>query len=80
MREWAGGGGAHEEMGGTSWSSVCEYSSLSTIAAHLISRKVVNCQKVVAMAQDEDNHSLCLPEVVEDCPLDGARCVLDHLL
>ena len=45
--------------------------------AHLNSREVIDCQKVVAMAQDEDYHSLCPPQVVKDSTFDG---VLDHLL
>ena len=50
------------------------------IVAHLNSREVIDCQKVVAMAQDEDYHSLCPPQVVKDSTFDGGGCVLDHLL
>ena len=50
------------------------------IVAHLNSREVIDCQKVVAMAQDEDYHSLCPPQVVKDSTFDGGGRVLDHLL
>ena len=75
---WAGPRSGRER-GEAHWSGR-ERVMCVNIVAHLNSREVINCQKVVAMAQDEDYHSLCPPHVVKDSTFDGGGRVLDHLL
>ena len=75
---WAGPRSGRER-GEAHWSGR-ERVMCVNIVAHLNSREVINCQKVVAMAQDEDYHSLCPPQVVKDSTFDGGGRVLDHLL